>query len=120
MLRGTYPDEESATRAAKSFPVQILNTYMVETGRVLPACPTIEEMNTLPAQYREEELNEIVGGITKRNADAASAFETHRQDLREKKGPTEEEMLKSIEVAEKELKEKEEYLEFLKNEYKTL
>jgi hypothetical protein len=116
MIRGSFPDTESAQRAAKAFKNQSLNTYAVETGKIIPACPTVDEMDGVPAIYSDSELNEIMGGINKRNEEANQAFEEHCSASRDRKTETPETLMKSIDSVIKEIKEKEAHLDLLRSE----
>jgi hypothetical protein len=120
MIRGSFPDEESATRHAKALKIKSLNVYSVETGKAIPSCPTVEEMESVPRTYVEEELNEIVGGISKRNAEADKAFEEHCSTMRDTKSESPETIERSIDLVMKEVKDKLSHVDFLKSELKKL
>lgn len=116
MIRGSFPDVESAVRYAKSFKIKSFNTYAVETGKIIPSCPSVAEMDSVPAMYAEKELDDIMGGIAKRKEEADQAFEEHCATTRQKKSESPEDIRKSIEAVTKEIKDKEDHILFLKSE----
>lgn len=99
MVRGSFPDIESATAAASQFAVK-LDTVVVETGRVVPSCPTIEEMKSCPQKYSESELDDLVGGLNKRNKEANEQFDRHCEESKTRKD-TREDLVGYVTAAEK-------------------
>lgn len=114
LIRGSFPDIESATAAANAFEVK-LDTVVVETGRAFPACPTIEEMRSCPQTYSDSQLNEIVSGLNRSNEVAETEFERHRTETREKK-ETREDLVNYVTVAEKKRDDAQEYLALMKKQ----
>lgn len=114
MIRGSYPDVESATAAAHNLEVK-LDTVVVETGRAVPACPSIEEMKSCPRRYEEDELNNLIAGLNDRSAKAEEQFKQHCADVKNKK-ESREDLVNYIAVAEKQENDAREYLALMKKQ----
>lgn len=121
LIRGSFPDTESAAAAAQAFELQ-LNTVVVETGRALPACPTVEEMQSCPQRYDETELNELVSGLNEKNLAAEKEFKQHCAATKEHED-TLEDLENYVQVAEQKKNDAIEYLALMKkqlNEYNSV
>ncbi len=82
LIRGCYPDQESAKAAHRKFDNKLTST-IVETGRPLPACPTVSEMQETPSIYSDPELDEILGSMQRMERENAEEFENHRRERKE-------------------------------------
>jgi hypothetical protein len=112
LIRGSYPDTESAEAAVKTLPVK-LDTVVVETGRVIPACPTKEEMRTCPQRFEEPELNDLIAGMNSRNMSAETQFKQHCDESKNRK-ETREDLVGYITTAEKQVNDGRDYLALMK------
>lgn len=114
LIRGSFPDVESAIAATHKLELK-LDTVVVETGRVIPACPTAEEMRTCPQRFEEPELNDIIAGMNTRNDEAGEQFREHCKETKNRKD-TREDLVNYVTTAEKQVKDAGDYLALMKKQ----